>query len=161
MTRTRIALLIAIVCSSAASAIDSVVVENTLVRLRSQKGTMYAPVAEASKGQTLQVLETSGKWLKVQLGDKVGWIPEAELRPPSGGFASIAGDTRANVTGGPGASPLSESAAGKGLNQTTYEFGRRNNLSPKPLEKLVAQRNEIIASGKWQAFAAEGKVGAP
>lgn len=61
--------------SSVSTVVKKVVVTGTYVNVRSGPGTNYSIAGKAYKGQTYDLVSTSGQWVKIKLpGNKFGWL---------------------------------------------------------------------------------------
>jgi uncharacterized protein YgiM (DUF1202 family) len=151
MNRKCAAVGIALVCCAAAvAAAEEVWVKRPSLNIREGKGAAFATVATARQGDKLSVVGHEGKWLKVQLGDKQGYVYEDSIS---------AREIKARAAlGGPDTSALAADAAAKGLEPQAIAYAQNKNLSSAPLEKMIARRN-AISGQQWIAFTSEGKVG--
>jgi hypothetical protein len=156
MTKRIIAVTAALSAAVAlgAAMMETVQIESASVALRAKSGRAQPLVAELSKGQTAEVLERSGKWLKLKAGEHVGWAHEADLKPRNKAFSGTAVVVRDLTAGG-----VEEGAAGKGVGEGASVYAKSQGMNPAPLDGLVARRKQIVDSGEWVRFAEEGKVG--
>jgi len=154
--RRRIVLaLAAMLLWPAASALaEDVWVNRTELQIREGKGAAFAPVATARKGEKLTVISREGKWLKVQLGDKQGYVYEDAI---SARQVSAGGDL-GSLLGSPDSSGLSAAAAAKGLQPGALTFANSGNFNTAPLQAMIARRNAVTGA-EWVAFAQAGNVG--
>jgi uncharacterized protein YraI len=134
---------------------EQVWVKSESVEIRGGKGAVYPVVGTAAKGAALEVLGHEGKWLKVKVGEKQGYVFENAISAEEVGGG---GNLLAAVGAGSNASEMSSSASAKGLEQDAQVYADQKNLNPAPLNKLIQLRNQITPQ-QWEAFTAEGKVG--
>jgi len=146
---------IGLICCGAIAAAEEVWVKRMTLPIREGKGAAYATVATAVKGERLQVVEHDGKWLKVQLGDKQGYVYEDSISPRE---VKAGGDELRAALGGSDTSALAADAAAKGLQPETEAYAKSKNLNPATLETMIARRKSITGE-QWTVFATEGKVG--
>jgi uncharacterized protein YgiM (DUF1202 family) len=154
-TRMLISVTLLLVLVAAAAA-EEVWVKRMSLPIREGKGAAFSTVATASKGDKLQVIAHEGKWLKVQSGQRVGYVYEdaistREIQRGSDGGLRAALD-------GADTSPLAADAAAKGLEPQAVTYADARKLNSQPLQTMIARRNAITGQ-QWLAFAAEGKVG--
>jgi uncharacterized protein YgiM (DUF1202 family) len=144
-----------LICCGAVAA-EEVWVKRMSLPIREGQGAAFATVATAVKGDKLQVVERDGKWLKVQLGDKQGYVYEDSI---SAREVKAGGDElRAALGGGSETSALAADAAAKGLQPETEAYTKSKNLNSASLEKMIARRKSVTGE-QWTAFTADGKVG--
>jgi hypothetical protein len=137
------------------AAAEEVWVKRPSLNIREGKGAAFATVATARQGDKLSVVGHEGKWLKVQLSDKQGYVYEDSIsaREIKGG-----GDDLRAALGVPDTSALAADAAAKGLEPQAVAYANSKNMSSASLEKMIARRN-AISGQQWIAFTNEGKVG--
>jgi hypothetical protein len=154
--RRRIALVLPalLLCAATTALAEDVWVNRAQLQIRDGKGAAFAPVATAKKGDKLVVITREGKWLKVQLGDKQGYVYEDAISPRQ---VSAGGDL-GSLLGSPESSGLSAAAAAKGLQPGAVTFASTGNLSTAPLQAMIARRNAVTGP-EWVAFAQAGNVG--
>ena len=143
-------------CVAAIAAAEEVWVKRPSLPIREGKGAAFATVATARQGDKLSVVGHEGKWLKVQLGDKQGYVYEDSI---SAREIKAGGDDLRAALGGPDTSALAADAAAKGLEPQAVAYAKNKNLSSASLEKMIARRNAVTGQ-QWIAFTNEGKVGA-
>ncbi len=126
------------------------------VDIREGKSGFATVVVKAKKGDKLTVLAREDKWLKVQLGDKQGYVFENYISQKKVGAGQGLGDMMA---GGDSTSGMSTAAAGKGLDEVAEKYAQNKNMDPKVVDVMI-DRNKAITEAERQAFMAEGNVGA-
>ncbi len=126
------------------------------VQIREGKSGFSTVVVSAKKGDKLTVLAREGPWLKVQLGDKQGYVFEKAISQKKIGAGQGLGDMMA---GGDSTSGMSTAAAGKGLDQMAEDYAKNKNMDPKVVDVMI-DRNKAITDAERQAFMSEGNVGA-
>lgn len=137
-----------------AQAAEQVYVQASQAKIWRGKGPVGL-VATVDKNQQLTVLAREGKWLKVQVGDKQGYVMETAISPkPVKGGASAA-DV---LAGGSDTSGMDTSLAGRGLSEEAEAYAKAKNLDPKVVEQMI-QRNRAITYEEWVAFQQAGNVG--
>ena len=113
-------------------------------------------VVSAKKGEQLTVVGREGTWVKVQLGDKQGYVFQNALSEKKVGSGQSLGDMMA---GGDSTSGMSTAAAGKGLDQMAEDYAKNKNMDPKVVDAMIA-RNTAITDAERVAFMRQGNVGA-
>ncbi len=126
------------------------------MHIREGKSGFSTVVVTAKKGQALTVLAREGSWLKVQLGDKQGYVFEKAISQKKIGAGQGLGDMMA---GGDSTSGMSTAAAGKGLDQMAEDYAKNKNMDPKVVDVMI-DRNKAITDAERQAFMSDGNVGA-
>jgi Bacterial SH3 domain len=134
---------------------EDVFIKQPTVTVRAGKGAVYDEVATVKKGDRLSVIAREGKWLKVKVGPREGYVFETAVgdRPTggdSGGLSKLMG-------AGSGTGTASDTAAGRGLGESLV-WARGNNMDPSGLNKMLAARKRVSPQ-EWEKFTAEGKVG--
>lgn len=151
-----IVLLIAALGLGAALAEEVVVEVQTLV-IRSGKGSMYPPVAEARNQDKLLILERQpDKWLMVRFDEQEGFVRETALVARKSGSLSSALKGTKVLTGD--TSDIGASAAARGVGEDTAVYAYSKGMSTAGLELMIASRNRV-AGEPWVRFTEEGKVG--
>ena len=142
-------------CFAQAAATETVWTKQPVV-IRDGKSGFATEVVKAKKGDQLTVLAREGPWLKVQLGDKQGYVFENVTSTKKVGAGQGLGDMMA---GGDSTSGMNPAAAGKGLDQMANDYAKNKNMDPKVVDAMI-DRNKAITEAERQAFMAEGNVGA-
>ncbi len=146
-----------VVAGLGAAVAEEVVVEVQSLVIRSGKGSMYPPVAEAKIQDRLMIVERlPEKWLKVRFDDQEGFVRETALvvRGKSGlsdavkGASALSGNT----------ADIGASAAARGVGEDTAVYAYSKGMSTAGLEMMIANRNRV-AGEPWIKFTEEGKVG--
>jgi hypothetical protein len=122
--------------------------------IRDGKSGFAAEVTKARKGDQLTVLAREGPWLKIQIGDKQGYVSESVTsakKVAGGGFGDM-------MAGGDSTSGMNTSAAAKGLDKMAQDYATSKNMNPKVVDAMM-DRNKAITEAERQAFMAEGNVG--
>lgn len=144
------------VCLAQSATGEEVWVKNAQVQIRDAKSGFAGVVATVKKGEKLTVVAREGQWVKVQAGDKQGYVFENVLSGTKVSGGSSLGDMMA---GGDNTSGMSTSAAGKGLDATAEQYAQSKNLDPKVVDEMIA-RNTAITVAERESFMREGNVGA-
>jgi uncharacterized protein YgiM (DUF1202 family) len=142
------------VCFAQATA-QEIVYAKQAVPIREGKSGFANVVVTTKKNDKLTVLAREDKWLKVQLGDKQGYVFENAISDKKVGSGQGFGNAMA---GGDSASGLDTSAAFKGLDENAEIYAKNKNMNPKVVDAMIA-RNTAIADADRVAFMKEGKVG--
>jgi uncharacterized protein YgiM (DUF1202 family) len=132
---------------------EDVTVQRETLDVRSGKGAMFGSVAQVHKGDTLTVIDHDGKWLKVSVNGKEGWVFEDALAARK---SNALGDAARALSGDSSASDTSSSAAAKGLD--SFDYAKSKNLNPAGLEAMEQARQRVTPEA-WEAFMKEGHVG--
>jgi uncharacterized protein YgiM (DUF1202 family) len=146
------ALVMTVILAGSASA-EEVWVKSESAEIRSGKAAVFPVLVTAKKGDQLTVLAREGKWIKVKVGDKDGYVYETALSTTKVG----SGGNLLSALGAGGADMTTASAA-KGLDKSAETYAASKNLDPRPLQALVDSAKAIDPK-EWQAFTAAGKVG--
>ena len=125
------------------------------VDLREGKSGFSPVVVTAAKGSQLTVLAREGTWLKVQLGDKQGYVFQGATSPTKVGSGASMGDMMA---GGDTTSGMSTASAAKGLDPIAEDYAKGKKLDPKVVDAMI-DRNKAITDAERVAFMKEGNVG--
>jgi uncharacterized protein YraI len=151
-----LATLAAIALPAAPSRAEDVFVKQPSVTVRAGKGAVYEEVATVKKGDRLNVIAREGKWLKVKVGPREGYVFETAVSgQPTGGDSG--GGLSRLMGAGSGTSAASDTAAGRGLGESLV-WARSNNMDPSGLNRMLAARKRVTPQ-EWEKFTADGKVG--
>jgi uncharacterized protein YgiM (DUF1202 family) len=126
------------------------------VDIREGKSGFSKIVVSAKKGDQLTVLAREGTWVKVQVGDKQGYVFQNALSEKKVGSGQSIGDMMA---GGDSTSGMSAANATKGLDQIAEDYAKNKNMDPKVVDAMIA-RNTAITDAERVAFMRQGNVGA-
>lgn len=132
---------------------EEVWVKSESAEIRSGKAAVFPVLATGKKGDQLTVLAREGKWIKVKLGDKEGYVYETALSTSKVGSG---GNLLSNL--GAGGTDMTSASAAKGLEPSAETYASSRHLDPKPLQTMVDSAKTIDPK-EWQAFTAAGKVG--
>lgn len=156
--RSRTALLLGLALAGAGVAMaEDIVVQVQAVAIRSGKGSMYPPVAQAANQQRLEIVarEPEG-WLKVKIAGKEGYVKESALKPRS---PSMFGGASSGVNALTGNNPdVGASAAARGIKDDAAKYASSKGYNTAALDQMIANRDRV-AGERWVQFAQEGKVG--
>jgi hypothetical protein len=137
---------------------DEVVVEVQKLVIRSGKGSMYPPVAEAKVNDKLTVVERQpDDWLRVQYAGKEGFVKGAALKPRGATGLSGLAEGANKLTGN--TSDVGASAAARGIDANALEYASSKNLNTAGLEAMVQSRQRV-AGERWVQFVREGNLSA-
>ena len=154
---TRALLFLIGVMGLGAALTEEVVVEVQTLVIRSGKGSMYPPVAEAKSQDKLLIIERQPeKWLKVSFDDQEGFVRETALIARSTGSLSGAVKGTNALTGG--TSDIGASAAARGVGEDTAIYAYSKGMGTSGLETMIRNRNRV-AGEPWVRFTEEGNVG--
>jgi hypothetical protein len=137
-----------------AQAAEEMFVKSSQVKIWQGKGPVGL-VATAKQNDKLTVLAREGNWLKVQYGDKQGYVMESAVSPKQVGGAGIGNA----LAGGSDTSGMDTSLAGRGLRPEANDYAKAKNLNPAIVDQMI-ERNRAITLEEWQAFQKAGNVGA-
>lgn len=153
----RVFILVMVATAGVGAALaEQVIVEVQTLIIRSGKGSMYPPVAEAKKQDRLVIIERQPqKWLKVRFNDQEGFVRETALVARSTGGLSDAVKGASALSGN---TDIGASAAARGVGQDTAVYAYSKGMSTAALETMIANRNRV-AGDPWIRFTNEGKVG--
>jgi uncharacterized protein YraI len=116
------------------------------------KNSMYPILATAHKGDTLEVEDHEGSWMKVKFGTVEGYVLQSSL---SGQDVTI---THALGEGTAGSNDVTASAAAKGWDSTTWS--QSHSYSLDGLKAMQATRDRLRANPQaFDQFQADGHVG--
>jgi uncharacterized protein YgiM (DUF1202 family) len=157
------ALLLALVCS-VALAEEKRWVSSDGTTLKKEASVSSEDVATLKVGAELTVVETGGRWLKVQTADgKSGWVYAGRVAdaPPSaevtGGDGGVFGETMQNsqITTAKSDSARSIRGLAPEVSQYAKQRGTPESVK-KELDKILARK---VSAKELKAFLREGKIG--
>jgi uncharacterized protein YgiM (DUF1202 family) len=138
-----------------AQAAEQLYVNRAALPIREGKGGAYNAVATAKQGDALTVIAREDNWIKVQFGDKQGYVNANSLSAKQikgSGFGNA-------LAGGADAGGLEAGAAGKGLLDDAEKYAKSKGMSAKIVDDMI-DRNNAVSIPDWEAFQKEGNVGA-
>lgn len=138
-----------------AQAAEEVYVKAAQVKIWQGKGPVGL-VATAKRNDKLTVLGREDKWMKVQYGDKQGYVMETAISPKQVQGGPGIGDA---LAGGSDTSGLDTGLASRGLRPEARDYAKAKNLDPAVVDRMIA-RNSAITYDEWAAFQKAGNVGA-
>jgi len=147
-------ILIALIAAVSCVAVAAPRTLNVQVReacIRAAPSALSAPVATASYGETLSVLEEQGAWIKVRKADSdiCGWMPKTSLTPKKVKLSAGEQDAKVSASGGELA------LAGKGFNsQVEAEFKAKN--AKANFAAVDAMEKIRISAQSMQKFLKDG-----
>jgi len=137
-----------------AQAVEKLYVNRPALPIRIDKGGAFDAVATAKQGEELTVIAREDNWIKVQYGDKQGYVTAASLSA-----RQIKPDaTRSAMAGGADAAGLEAGAAGKGLLPEAEEYAKAKGMNAKVVDAMI-DRNSAVTPDDWKSFQKEGSVG--
>lgn len=142
------------VCLAQAAA-EQLYVNRAALPIRAGKGGAYDTVATAKQGDQLTVVAREDNWIKVQFGDKQGYVLANSLSAKQ----IKRGGMRNALAGGSDAGGLDVGAAGKGLTPEAEGYAKTKGMDPKVVDQMI-DRNNAVPLPEWEAFQKEGNVGA-
>jgi uncharacterized protein YgiM (DUF1202 family) len=136
---------------------EQVMVEVQVLPIRAGKGSMYGTVAQAKRGDRLDVIQREqDDWLRVQFAGKEGYVKGTALQPRGSTGLSAWAEGATQLTGG--TSDVGASAAARGISQDAVNYASSKGMNKAGLEQMIRNRDRV-AGARWQQFANEGKVG--
>ncbi|HEY7086987.1 MAG TPA: SH3 domain-containing protein [Tepidisphaeraceae bacterium] len=140
-----------------AFAAEQVAVEVKVLVIRSGKGSMYPPVAEAKQNDKLDVVgREADSWLRVSYGGKEGYVKDTALKPRGAVGLSGLAEGMTQMTGQ--TSDVGASAAARGIDDDARQYAVSKGMNPEPLNQMLRNRDRV-AGERWIQFTNEGKVG--
>ncbi len=127
---------------------ETIWINSEAVEIRAGKGAVYPVLVTAHKGDQLTVLAHEGKWLKVNVGGKEGYVFETAVSSTQVGSG---GNLLSNL--GAGGTDMSTASAAKGLEPSAQTYASSKGLDPMPLRQLI-DKCKAICPKEWEAFAA-------
>jgi uncharacterized protein YgiM (DUF1202 family) len=118
-----------------------------------KKRTVANVVATVDKNTALTVVAQEGKWYKVDVNGKQGYVFEKAVSSQPGG-KKAEGVALSSVKGGEVAG-LEQAAAIRGANPVTEKYASSKGLSSKGLKQLFAERASVTPP-EYDRFQAEG-----
>src|SRR5262245_42110749 len=104
-----------------AFAAEQVAVEVKVLVIRSGKGSMYPPVAEAKQNEKLDVVQRDADaWLRVAHNGKEGYVKETALKPRGAVGLSGLAEGMTQMTGQ--TSDVGASAAARGIDEDARQY---------------------------------------
>ena len=153
----RVLLFVAVLTGIGAAVAEEVVVEVQSLVIRSGKGSMYPPVAEAKVQDRLIVIERQpDKWLRVRFADQEGFVRETALVARGSGGLSEAIKGASALSGN--SADIGATAAARGVGEDTAVYAYSKGMSTAGLQTMIANRNRV-AGERWISFTQEGNVG--
>jgi len=143
---------VAALLGAGAAFAEDVWVKAPRVEVLAGKGSVYGTVGTAMKGTKLPVVAREGKWIKVELNGKAGYVLEGAISP-----TAVSARDLGDALGSGESQGVSTSAAARGL-IPAEKFGEARNLDTAGLKQLEEGRKRVTPQ-QWQEFAAAGKVG--
>ena len=137
-----------------AQAAEQLFVNRPALPIREGKGGAYNAVATAKQGEALTVIAREDNWIKVQYGDKQGYVMANSLSAKQikgSGFGSA-------LAGGADAGGLEAGAAGKGLLDDAKDYAKSKGMDPAVVDRMI-ERNNAVSIAEWDAFQKAGNVG--
>jgi uncharacterized protein YgiM (DUF1202 family) len=151
------AVIAAITLSAAGTArAEDVWVSAEMVTMRAGMGAIYDPVTDLHKGDKLAVVERSGRWLKVSINGKEGYIPQTAIS------AQTVQGNQNWFKGTTNTASLSEGAANRPLRDGAVNYAHGKGLSPVAMQWIEDFRRDLrkgAGPSEWERFMQEGKVG--
>ncbi len=135
---------------------EEVFVKSPKASVRAGKGPAHEEVASVKQGQPLEVIKRDGKWIKVRVAGKEGYIFENTVSAEK--VSESNSDLSAFLKAGK-ASAATDALAAKGIDEEAEKWARAGSMDSAPLKKLMEETKKI-SGAEWEAFAADGKVGA-
>jgi uncharacterized protein YgiM (DUF1202 family) len=155
MTRTKRTIWSAAALALLGTAVlaEQVTVKRNLVDILRGKGSLYyPPLKTVRSGETLEVLEHDGRWLKVRSGDVEGYVLEASLNGQAVGQTADPGAKSG------GSTEATTSAAAKGWNSNSWADSRHKSLDG--LNAMIATRRRLAENpDRFTQFKSDGHVG--
>ena len=139
----------------AADAIRTVYVNAAALDVKAKNRVVSKVVTTVERGAELEVIEEAGRWLKVRVDGKEGYVAESAVsNDPVGESAGVTGD----FSGRPG--ELENAAAAKGLNEMAREYADSKGYDTGPVDRMIDFGQEVSRDEEaYEEFTREGKVG--
>src|SRR5688572_14919796 len=122
-----------------AQAAEQLYVNRAALPIREGKGGAYNAVATAKQGDALTVIAREDNWIKVQFGDKQGYVNANSLSAKQikgSGFGSA-------LAGGADAGGLEAGAAGKGLLPDAEKYASSKGMNAKVVDDMIDRNNAV------------------
>ena len=145
------ALAVAAALGAAAAAVVYVNVER--LDIVDKKRAVAKTVTTVDRNASLNVIAQEGKWYKVEVGGKQGYV-FADAVATSPGSGKGKGVSLAAVKGG-SVPELETAAAVKGLGDGTRQYASASGLKTAGLEELI-RRREAVTSTEFDQFITSG-----
>jgi hypothetical protein len=121
-----------------------------------KKRAVAKTVATVDRATPLNVIAKEGRWYKVEVGGKQGYVAETVVSEQPQGKR---GQSVAIGAIGNGSNPALESAAAvKGVNPTAAQYAKGKNYNTSGL-MLMQKRRDAITPADFDQFLAEGAQG--
>jgi uncharacterized protein YgiM (DUF1202 family) len=145
--------ILALACAtiSFSALAEDVWVNRPALDIREGKGAAYNLVVTAKKGDKLSVVGREGKWVKVNLNGKEGYVFENSLSA-----TQVAPESMSNMSAD--AKAMTTDAAAKGLEPESLDYAKKHNYSDAGLEQMKKMR-KLVTGKDFEQFTSEGKVG--
>ena len=118
-----------------------------------KKRAVAKTVATVDRNAALNVIAQEGKWYKVEVGGKQGYVFESAVatQPGSGGGKGVA---LSSVKGGK-IPELETAAAVKGLGEGARQYASAGHLRTDGLEEMIRRRDALTGT-EFEQFLAQG-----
>jgi hypothetical protein len=151
----RFALVVAAACGVIIVAAAALVVYVNVDRLDivEKKRAVAKTVTTVDRNAALNVIAQEGKWYKVEVGGKQGYVFESAVatQPGSGGGKGV---SLASVKGGK-IPELETAAAVKGLGDGAKQYAAAGRLRTDGLEEMIRRRDALTGT-EFEQFLAQG-----
>jgi hypothetical protein len=151
----RVALVVAAAAGAIVVAAAALVLYVKVDRLDivEKKRAVAKTVTTVERNAALNVIAQEGKWYKVEVGGKQGYVFESAVasQPGSGGGKGVA---LSSVKGGK-IPELETAAAVKGLGEGTRQYASAGGLRTEGLEEMI-RRRDALTSTEFEQFLAQG-----
>lgn len=152
--RARWLIASSLLCAAGVALAEDVYVKMPVANILAGKGAGTDHIAQVKKGEKLQVVGHEGSWVKVKVGDKVGYVHENSVSA-----SATSGDNGLGklLAGASGSSSASSAEAGRGVGES-LKYASSRGMSPAGLNRMIALRKTVTGSD-WTQFTIEGHVG--
>ena len=122
-----------------------------------RKSSVFKTVVTVQRNAPLTVIAKEGRWYKVEVGGKQGYVAETAVSQtpvPRNQRASLAKVNGAAVP------ELETAAAVKGIGEATRQYASAGGLRTDGLEEMI-RRRDAITPAEFERFTAATRAGAP
>ncbi len=147
--------------SAAPARAETMYAKKDRIKVTAQKSPMSKVVATLQLGDSVQVLEKSGRHYKVRVGSgKKGWVFKFRLSPKPVSTGE-GGDALAMLSGESGISAREARSGGsiRGLEEATEEYAKNKQIDPAHKESVERMERYKVLRDELIRFQQEGSVG--
>lgn len=136
---------------------ETLYAKSSSTKLQASASATSDVVALLKKGAAVNVLEKDGKFYKVSVGGKEGWVFKFKLssaKPASGGeLDGLVGSQKVAASGSTSGSSI------RGLSPVSEDYGKRKGIGPEHIQAVKDMEQRQVNPKELDKFLEEGKLG--